>query len=228
MNRTLWKVIVQFVGIFIALGAVLFLSAGTVKWVGAWIFIVLSFGFLLTVYLWMFKHDPELLQERTHILGKSDQQGWDKVLYLIFQIFAFAWLILISLDSARYHWSHLAFWLELLGMLILLCSFLLFFLTFRENTFLSPVVRNQQDRGQKVVSTGPYHRVRHPMYSAIIMFIIGTSLLLGSYYGLLFGLIDVIIIAVRAVLEERMLKIVLPGYDAYMRQVKYRFIPYVW
>ena len=94
---------------------------------------------------------------------------------------------------------------------------------------VSPTVRIQSDRGQTVVSTGPYRYVRHPMYSAAILWTVGTALLLGSWYGLLFGLVllDGLMI-VRAVLEERTLRAELPGYDAYMARVKYRLIPRVW
>ena len=112
--------------------------------------------------------------------------------------------------------------------MILVSSFPLFFLTFRENSFLSAMVRIQQDRGQTVVSTGPYHYVRHPMYAASLLFLVGTAPLLGSWYGLCLELIIVVGIALRAVQEERTLRAELPGYEEYMAQVKYRFIPYVW
>jgi len=111
---------------------------------------------------------------------------------------------------------------------ILLCSFYPFFLTFRENPYLSPAVRVQAERGQTVISTGPYRYVRHPMYAAMIPFVIGTAFLLGSWYGLLMGLFLVVVIAFRAVQEERVLRADLPGYVAYVARVKYRFIPYVW
>jgi protein-S-isoprenylcysteine O-methyltransferase Ste14 len=109
-----------------------------------------------------------------------------------------------------------------------LCSFYLFFLVFRENAFLSPAVRIQSDRGQTVVSTGPYQYVRHPMYATAIVFLVGTTLLLGSWYGLGLALILVLAIAYRATQEERTLSAELPGYDAYRKQVKYHLIPYVW
>ncbi len=99
---------------------------------------------------------------------------------------------------------------------------------FRENSYLSPVVRVQKERGQTVISTGPYHYVRHPMYSAMVIFFVGTSLMLGSWYGVLFGLIIVLLLARRAVLEERTLQRDLSGYTAYMAGVKYRLMPHVW
>ena len=114
------------------------------------------------------------------------------------------------------------------ALLLLLGSFYLFFLTFRENAYLSPAVRIQTEHGQSVVSTGPYRYVRHPMYATAIIFLVGTTLLLGSWYGLVVGLILVVGIAVRAVQEERTLRAELPGYDAYLAQVKYHLIPYIW
>jgi protein-S-isoprenylcysteine O-methyltransferase Ste14 len=134
----------------------------------------------------------------------------------------------MPLDAVRFHWSHMPVWLQVVGAITLIISFFLFFLTFRENSYLSPMVRIQKDRGQTVVSTGPYHYVRHPMYAAILLFVPGVALLLGSWYGLLAGLLIVGMVARRAVLEERTLRQELPGYDAYMTQVKYRFIPHVW
>jgi protein-S-isoprenylcysteine O-methyltransferase Ste14 len=139
-----------------------------------------------------------------------------------------AWLLLMPLDAVRFHWSQVPAWLQVVGAILLLCSCVLFFLTFRENSFLSPAVRVQTDRGQTVVSTGPYHYVRHPMYGAVIPYALGTTLLLGSWYGLLLGLILVVMVARRAVLEERTLRAELHGYDAYLAQVKYRLVPYIW
>ncbi len=151
-----------------------------------------------------------------HLVGK---RAFDKEI---------AWLVLMPLDVIRFHWSRMPIWLQVLGGVILLGSFYLFFLTFRENPYLSPAVRVQTERGQTVISTGPYHYVRYPMYAAVIPFTVATTLLLGSWYGLLFGLILIAAIAFRAVREESVLRAELPGYDTYMAQVKYRLIPYVW
>ena len=111
---------------------------------------------------------------------------------------------------------------------MLVASFVLFFLTFRENSFLSPAVRVQAERAQTVVSTGPYRRVRHPMYAAFLLLALGTPLLLGSWFGVLGGAALVAMVAVRAVLEERVLRAELPGYDEYARRVRHRLVPGVW
>jgi protein-S-isoprenylcysteine O-methyltransferase Ste14 len=161
-------------------------------------------------------------------IGKPDQPRWDKVLFVIMEGLFVAWLVLMPLDAVRFHWSRVSGLLRVVGTLLLLGSFWLFFLTFRENPYLSPAIRVQTERSQRVISTGPYRYVRHPMYAAVIPFIAGTSLLLGSWYGLLSGPILVVVIAFRAVREERVLRSELPGYDAYAAQVHYRFIPHVW
>jgi protein-S-isoprenylcysteine O-methyltransferase Ste14 len=213
--------------LFVLFSLALFLPAGTLTWLTGWIYIVLFFGFFIGVNVWLYKHNPGLLQERMS-LERPDQKGWDKILFPLLLILPFVWLVFISLDAVRFHWSPLPTWLQGVGAIVLLCSFAFFFLTFRENSYLSTVVRIQKDRGHKVVSTGPYHYVRHPMYSAFLPFMVGTPLLLGSWYGILFGLIFMLVVARRAVLEEHTLRQELSGYVDYMTQVKYRLIPFVW
>jgi len=213
--------------LFLVIALLLFLPAGTIAWLSGWIYLVLFFSATIAATVWLYRHDPGLLQERM-TLFKSDQEAWDKALVILVQVFFYAWLILMPLDAVRFRWSHMPVWLQVIGAVILLCSFYLFFLTFRENPYLSPAVRIQKERGHTVISTGPYRYVRHPMYAAFIPFVLGTSLLLGSWYGVLAGLIQVAIIARRAVLEERMLRKGLKGYDLYMDKVKYRLIPHVW
>jgi protein-S-isoprenylcysteine O-methyltransferase Ste14 len=215
------------IGFFVVFALALFLPAGTLSWTAGWIFLLLFFSFYLAVTLWLYRHNPGLMKERMR-LGAPDQQGWDKVLFPVMEIFFIVWLIFISMDAVRFHWSLVPLWLQAIGTVILLCSFYFLFLTFRENSYLSPVVRVQEERGHKVVSTGLYHYVRHPMYMAILVFIVGTSLMLGSWYGLIFVIICMAILARRAVLEEHMLLKELPGYSDYTTQVKHRFIPYVW
>jgi protein-S-isoprenylcysteine O-methyltransferase Ste14 len=222
------KVLVgQLVYLFLFFALPLFLSAGTIAWLAGWIYLVLFFSFTFALTSWLFRHNPDLLKERMTIT-RSDQKAWDKVGMALMYVVFLAWLVLMPLDAVRFHWSQVPIWLQVVGAIVLLCSFYLFFATFRENSYLSPMVRIQNDRGQMVVSTGPYHYVRHPMYVAALLFMLGTALLLGSELGLLVILIFAGLIAGRAVLEERTLQQELQGYDAYMTQVKYRLIPHVW
>ena len=191
-------------------------------------FLVLFFGFTLAISRWLLRHSPGLLTERMTGIGKPDQKTWDRKFYVFANAFFLAWLVMMTLDAVRFRWSQMPGWLQIAGAVLLLCSFYLFFLTFRENAYLSPAVRVQTERGQTVVSTGPYRYVRHPMYAAAIIFLVGTTLLLGSWFGLFLALILVVGLALRAVQEERMLRAELPGYDGYTTQVKYRLIPRIW
>jgi protein-S-isoprenylcysteine O-methyltransferase Ste14 len=218
----------QIVGMFVVFALVLFLAAGTVFWPAGWAFLVLFFGFTIALSRWLLRNNPGLLTERMTGIGKPDQKTWDKLFFVVANVFFLAWLVVMPLDAVRFRWSQMPAWLQVVGAILLLWSFYLFFLTFRENAFLSPAVRVQGERGQTVVSTGPYQYVRHPMYATAIIFLVGTTLLLGSWYGLILGLIIVVAIAFRAVQEERTLRAELPGYDAYMAQVNYRLIPYIW
>ncbi|MGB8311355.1 MAG: isoprenylcysteine carboxylmethyltransferase family protein [Halobacteriota archaeon] len=138
------------------------------------------------------------------------------------------WWISMPLDAVRFHWSQMPTWLHVVGAVVLSCSFYLLYLTYRENPYLWTAVRIQEDLGQTVVSTGPYRYVRHPMYTGVLLFSLGSALLLGSWIGVLLGLLLEGGFARRAVREERVLRMGLKGYDAYMAQVKYRLIPHVW
>ncbi len=228
MKFNLRMLTVEIVGTFVVFGLALFLAAGTVAWLAGWAFLVLFFGFTVALSRWLLRHNPGLLIERMTGIGKPNQPTWDRVFFAAIEVFFLAWLVLMPLDAVRFHWSKMPSWLHLAGGVLLLGSFYLFFLTFRENPYLSPAVRVQTERGQTVISTGPYRYVRHPMYAAVIPFVVGTTLLLGSWYGLLLGLMLVIGIGFRAVEEERVLRRELPGYDTYMAQVKYHLIPYIW
>jgi protein-S-isoprenylcysteine O-methyltransferase Ste14 len=214
-------------GTLLGFGVTLFLAAGTIDWIAGWVFLILFFGFTVALTVWLLKHDPGLLKERMTMF-RRDQKAWDKVFLPIALVGFMVWLVLMPLDAVRFGWSRVPGWLQAAGAIILLASFYLFFLTYRENPYLSPMVRIQRDRGQAVVSTGPYSYVRHPMYSGAILLIVGSALLLGSWFGLAVGLVIVVLIAIRAVLEERMLREELPGYDDYMARVRHRLIPHVW
>ena len=218
----------QITGLFVAFAAALFLPAGTIAWPAGWVFLILFFGFVIATSLWLLRYSPGLLAERMTGAGKPDQKAWDKVFHLMAGVGFFSWLVLMALDAVRFRWSQMPFWFQGAGAVLLLASFALFFLTFRKNAYLSPAVRVQKDRGQVVVSTGPYRHVRHPMYAAFILFALGTTLLLGSWYGLLLALVLIIMVAWRSVREEGTLREELPGYEEYMATVKYRLIPYLW
>jgi protein-S-isoprenylcysteine O-methyltransferase Ste14 len=104
----------------------------------------------------------------------------------------------------------------------------LVWLTFKTNSYAAPVIKIQKERGHRVVTTGPYAYVRHPMYAGAVLFMVGAPLLLGSWLGLLAAVLFIVLIGVRAVLEERTLKAELEGYAEYASRVRYRLVPRVW
>jgi protein-S-isoprenylcysteine O-methyltransferase Ste14 len=228
MRVNVGRLVASIAGLAVACALALFLPAGTLAWPAGWAFLVLFFGFVVALSLWLLRFDPDLLSERMTGIGRPDQKGWDKLFFALMQLTFFAWLAVMALDAERFRWSQVPPWLQGVGALLLVGSFSLFYLTFRENTYLSPAVRIQTERAQTVVSTGPYRYVRHPMYAAFIPFALGTALLLGSWYGLLGGLLLLGMVAWRAVQEERVLCQGLEGYGAYMARVRYRLIPYLW
>ncbi|MDD1677078.1 MAG: hypothetical protein LUQ40_05010, partial [Methanomicrobiales archaeon] len=156
MNAITKKLIGQVAGMFVVFALVLFVPAGTIAWISGWIFLILFFGFVAAISTWLLHHNPGLLTERMGGTIRSGQKGWDKALIAVVTVLFLGWLILMPLDAVRFHWSQMPFGFQVLGSCILGVSFILFFFTFRANSFLSPVVRNQADRGQTVISTGPY------------------------------------------------------------------------
>ena len=177
----------------------------------------------------MFVKDPDLLAERRKAPGSGNQKRWD--VYLLYAIFIISiiWILIIPLDAKRFGWSPaFPIWLKVIGGLLLIPSIFFIFMTTVENTYLSTRVRIQSDREQKVISTGVYGFVRHPLYLGYLMLIIGGSLLLGSIIGLALGLLGVITIVARIFGEEKTLLHELEGYEEYRKKVKFRLLPFIW
>ncbi|MGC9967705.1 MAG: isoprenylcysteine carboxylmethyltransferase family protein [Syntrophobacteraceae bacterium] len=217
----LWQAIT-----FPVMALALFIPAGTGAWLAGWVYLLVFAVFSVAMTRWLLSHNPGLLEER--IGFKPDQKTWDKLFVVAVNIVFLAWLVLMPLDSVRFGWSRMPVGTQMAGGIVLLYSFYVFYLTFRENPFLSSAVRIQKDRRQTVVSTGPYRYVRHPMYAGAFLHFLGTALLLGSWLGVFFVPIFVVMITIRAIFEERMLEEQLEGYKTYMAQVPFRFIPHLW
>jgi len=222
------KLAVQTAVVMLAIGLALFVPAGTLAWRQGWIFFAMMLGFTIAENLWLFRNNPELLKERMNGIGRKDQEKWDKVLLAILGAAFFAWFALIGFDAVRFRWSRVPVVVEIFGGILVLVSFRLLHATFQENAFLSPAVRVQTERAQTVVRTGPYARVRHPMYAGFALQVVGAALLLGSWWGTVGAFALIALVARRAVLEERVLRQRLADYDEYLRTVRYRFVPFVW
>jgi protein-S-isoprenylcysteine O-methyltransferase Ste14 len=227
-NALLGKALLEVLAEFAVFAALLLVSAGTLLWPAGWVFLAIFFGFALAIVLWLAREDPELLAERMSSPVQRGQPLWDKVFVAAVMVFFVAWLIVMPLDAVRFGWSEVPDWLQILGALGLVLSLYIMFLTFRENAYLALVVKLQEERGQRVVSTGPYRYVRHPMYASMFLFFPAAALLLGSWWGLLPCAVLLSLLVWRIPLEERVLENGLAGYDEYERNVRYRLIPHVW
>jgi len=215
------------VGLAIML-VLLFVPAGTLAWPAGWIFLIEFSIASALITRWLQRHNPALLDERMKPLIQRDQKPWDQLLMTAFLVLWCAWFVLMSLDAARFGWSRLPLWLQVIGAIAVAVAMYIMHLIMRTNTFAVPVVKIQAERGHRVISDGPYAIVRHPMYGGTLLLIGGVPLLLGSWWGLAFAPVIVLLFAIRAVMEERTLMAELPGYTDYAARVRYRLVPGVW
>ena len=210
------------------LGVILFGAAGTLNWPQAWVYLAFTAAMSFAGGFWLARHDPDLLNERLGALIQREQKTWDKLFMVAMLALWTGWLILIGLDAGRYRWSQIPLALQGAGFVLLCLGSYLVWLTLKANSFAAPVVKIQKERGHLVVTTGPYAYVRHPMYAGALLFIAGAPLLLGSWWGLAAGVGLVLVIAMRAVLEEQTLMAELAGYADYAVRVRYRLVPHLW
>jgi protein-S-isoprenylcysteine O-methyltransferase Ste14 len=213
---------------FLVFALLLFLPAGTIMWSAGWAFLILFFAGAVAITLVLARHDPALLAERMKPPIQPGQPLWDKILLCVVILLWLGWLILMGLDAVRFRWSVMSKWLQLIGAVGIALSFWICYRVFRENTFLAPVVRIQKERGHKLISTGPYSIVRHPLYSAALIMLPSTALMLGSWYGVAVSFLINAAIVFRTWMEDCKLKRELDGYAAYAVRVPYRLLPFVW
>lgn len=204
--------------------------AGTLHWSEAWVMVGLwtVFGVVMTQYL--LHNDPALLAERLKLVPiHKDQKSWDKVIMALFFIAGIALYLVPGFDVVRYGWSEpLPLWMKMVAVAIHLPCFWMLGWVMRENTFLAQVVKIDEQRGHKVISTGPYAWVRHPMYTVIIILLFAVPVALGSRYALILAVLLTVLLVVRTVLEDRTLHDELEGYTEYAKQTRYRLMPGVW
>jgi protein-S-isoprenylcysteine O-methyltransferase Ste14 len=222
------KLFLTFIYILIFPVVLLFIS-GNWLWVPGWIFSIWFIGLCYTTIIYLYRYDPALLEERYRQPGSDAEKGWDKYfMYILFPSFVI-WFLIMPLDAQRFVWTtNFPIGLEALGLILLIGSAFFLFRSYQDNTFVSPLVRIQSERDQKVVSTGVYGFVRHPMYLGGIFLFLGAPLLLGSVYGLIVGIFLSLLFVARIMGEEKMLLEELEGYLDYKKKVKYRLIPYIW
>jgi protein-S-isoprenylcysteine O-methyltransferase Ste14 len=222
------NLIVQTILWFGFMGAILFLAAGTTAYAGGWLYLGVMVAVSVVFGTIMLRVDPELLNERLKPPMQKDQPPSDKLILIPILLLIFGGTGFMAADAARWHWSAVPSPVQWAGCGLLLVSLIFIFWIMRTNSFAAPVVKIQDDRGQIVVTTGPYAIVRHPMYFGALFYVAGTSLVLGSWWGLATIPILAFLFGVRIGIEEETLRRGLKGYDDYARRVRWRLVPFIW
>ncbi len=215
-------VIRRFLAALIIVGLMFFLPAGTLNFWQAWLWILIMFVPMAFVGRYLFRHDPALLERRmrTHEKHREQQNfGWLSLPFFIM-------IYLLPGFDKRFGWSSVPAGIIILADILILLGYGLFILVMRENSYASRVVEVATD--QKVIKTGPYAIVRHPMYVSASLIWVLTPLGLGSLWAFLLALLFPFLLIVRIKNEEKVLTEELPGYREYLQEVKYRLIPGIW
>jgi protein-S-isoprenylcysteine O-methyltransferase Ste14 len=211
--------------LLVVMGAVLFVSAWTFNYWQAWVFLSVFGLSSLAVTVYLMKNDPKLLERRMHGGPTAEKELSQKIIMSAASIGFAAILIVPALDH-RWHWSAVPPYAVIAGNILIVLGWTIILFVFRENTFTSATIEVAAD--QRVVSTGPYAVVRHPMYSGSLLYFLGIPIALGSWWGLFVGILMMPVFVLRLFDEEKLLARNLLGYSEYMVRVKYRLVPFVW
>lgn len=203
-------------------GLLIFLPAGTLYYTGGWLFLGLLFvPMLIAGFVMLFK-SPEFLAKR---LDAKEKQATQKGVLAFSGLMFIGGFVVAGLDH-RFGWSHMPAWVTITASVLFLAAYALYAEVMRENAYLSRTIKVEE--GQKVVDTGLYGIVRHPMYMATVLLFLMMPIVLGSWYALIVFAFYPAIIIVRLKDEEELLSRELPGYTEYKQKVKYRLLPFLW
>jgi protein-S-isoprenylcysteine O-methyltransferase Ste14 len=216
------KAVLLYAAALLVIGLALFLPAGTLDYWQAWVYIAIVFVPVIFVGLYFLKNDPEFLERRFKTREKEAKQKLIQKAGIPIFIIGF---LLPGLDR-RFGWSNVPFEFIVVADVLVFLGYLLIFLVFRENSYAGRTVR--VEKGQKVISTGPYSVIRHPMYIGVLFMYLATPIALGSYVAVLPFLLIIPMLVFRILNEEEVLRRELPGYKEYCKKVRYRLIPYIW
>lgn len=220
--KLLVNALLKFVSGLAAVGLLLFLPAGTLRYWNAWLFSALMFLPMLMVGILLFLKAPELLEKR---LNTREQEGTQKAVVALSALIFCLGFVLAGLDF-RFGWSHMPTWLVAAAAVLQLVSYGLYAEVMRENAYLSRTVEIQEN--QKVIDTGLYGVVRHPMYLAVTLLFLTIPLVLGSWPCFVLFLCTPALLVLRIRNEEQVLVRGLPGYTEYQQRVRWRLIPFIW
>ena len=216
------EALIKFTCGLLLVGLLLFLPAGTLSYTYGWLFVGLLFVPMLIAGFIMLAKSPGFLKKR---LDAKEKQSAQKGVVALSGLMFLAGFVVAGLDF-RFGWSDMPTWVVITASALFLIAYVLYAEVMRENAYLSRTIKVEE--GQKVVDTGLYGIVRHPMYAVTILLFMMIPLILGSWYALIAFAFYPIIIIVRLTEEEKLLTKELPGYAEYKQKVKYRIIPYVW
>ena len=220
--KLLFNAIIKFIFGLLLVGIVIFLPAGTLAYLNGWLFVALLFIPILLFGTVLFFKSPELLRRR---LDSKEKERSQKGVVGLSALMFLGGFILAGLDY-RFGWSAVPTWAVIVASIVLLAAYALYVEVMRENEYLSRTVKVEE--GQKVIDTGLYGIVRHPMYAVTLWLFLSIPIVLGSWYSLICFAHYPIIIIVRLLNEEKLLSRELDGYEEYKKKVKYRLIPFVW
>ena len=213
---------VKYLSGFILIAALLFVPAGSLNFIKGWIFIGLLFVPMLILGIFLFIKAPQLLEKR---LSAKEKENTQKGVVIFSFLMFVAGFVTAGLDY-RFGWSKVPFAVTIISGIVLLLSYGLYARVMKENAYLSRTVEIQNN--QKIIDTGLYGIVRHPMYTATILLFLSMPLVLGSWFALILLLPYPFVIAIRIKNEEKVLEAGLPGYCEYKQKVRWRIIPFVW
>jgi protein-S-isoprenylcysteine O-methyltransferase Ste14 len=225
MNPLHGKAFVGLAILFLVMAALLFVSAGTLHYWQAWTYLAVYFGASIAITLYLMQKDPELLARRMSGGPFAEKEPAQRIIMSITSLGFIALAIVPALDR-RFGWSDVPVYAVALGDAVMLLGWLGIYFVFRENSFAAATIQSSAD--QRMISTGPYARVRHPMYAAALVMLLGISPALGSWWGIPIVIAILPALVWRLEDEERFLVRNLPGYPEYQGRVRYRLLPFVW
>ena len=225
MNNLIARSILGLLFLVLVLALALFLSAGTLQFWQAWVYLAVFSVCVILITLYLAKNDPRLLARRVQAGPAAETQKGQQIIQSLASVFFIALFVVSGLDH-RFGWSNVSSAISLLADGVVALSLFFVFLVFRENTYTSATIEVAD--AQAVISTGPYSLVRHPMYAGAFLLLLATPLALGSWIGILFALPVILVIVIRLLEEEKFLAANLKGYEEYRQKVPYRLIPYIW
>jgi protein-S-isoprenylcysteine O-methyltransferase Ste14 len=222
LNTRAW---ISLAALALVMGLLVFVPAGTLRYWQAWVYLSIFTGASILTTLYLMRHDPALLERRMKGGPMAERRPAQKLIMLGASV-GFVGLLVVPALDVRLAWSVVPPGVVLLGDVLVIAGFYFISMVYRENSFTSATIEVAKD--QKVVSTGPYAVVRHPMYAGALLYLLGTPPALGSYWGLVvFGALLPLLLW-RLFDEERFLSGNLPGYPEYRQRVRHRLVPYVW